>query len=114
MSEAEPWHSLCVDCGPNVAQLPSSSSATCGTAALGSWLEQRLREWRDGKRPEGTVERVLRGSLDALAEVHMGCKAGLSSSVYTAKDGKVVAVAAIATGSEAPRLFTWLNREHGR
>jgi hypothetical protein len=34
------WHSLCVNCGPNVGLDEDGLCATCGATATGDWLDE--------------------------------------------------------------------------
>lgn len=43
LTEKEPWHSLCVECGPNVKLDEDGCCGTCGGSAVGSWLWTRLK-----------------------------------------------------------------------
>ena len=40
MSKRETWHSLCVECGPNVGVDEDGLCAYCGVTAMGAWLDK--------------------------------------------------------------------------
>lgn len=46
---AEPWHSLCVECGPNVPADEDGCCSMCGATATGDWLTGRAAA-RDAKK----------------------------------------------------------------